>query len=1181
MISEPGIEAGDIRLEGVVLAYLRALDAGNIVEPKDLIAAHPDLAEELRKFFADQERLAAMVSPLRASAGGPPAVNMVGRSFDDYELLGEIARGGMGVVYRARQISLNRTVALKMIAVERLSDPGVYVRFQREARLVAQFDHPNIVRVYGFGEYASRPYYALEFVSGGSLAEHLSGRPWSPVVAAHLVARLADAIAYAHDKDIVHRDLKPANVLLAPSNAEHGIALSGMQGFYVPKITDFGLSKRLQTDSDHLTLAGDRLGTPAYMAPEQADGRPSDKATDIFGLGAIFYELLTGRPPFQGETIAEVVKRARAGEFRRPRQVNPGVPPNLERICLKAMAADPEQRYHSVAAMALDLRRALRPRRWLPWLSAAAVLTIVVGSISFLAGHIGARQNSAGEEGGLAEAESPTDERELARRAEAMLRTHCYRCHGKGGSVEGGFNDVLDPPSLVARKKVIPHDPEHSRLFKRVARGDMPPEEESTRPTPAEIETLRQWIAAGAPAFDPNPSGRKFLEPEPMLRLIRDDLERANNQDRPFLRYFTLTHLFNAGLPEDGLQSYRAGLAKLVNALSWEREITPPPAIDPARTVFRIDLRHYRWDAKMWDTITEACIYKVGYTTDAARACAALSGCAQPHVRADWFVFAASRPPLYHHLLRLPATDRELEHQLGVDVERELREFRAVRAGFNRSGVAQNNRLLERHPSKYGAYWKSYDFAGNDGRQNLFKHPLGPGTRENDFQHDGSEIIFSLPNGMHGYFLADAAGRRIDVAPITVVKDVRQKDATVRNGISCMACHVGGIIEKEDQVRKHAERSRGAFSIQEHDTIRALYPPPEAFQALVQQDRKRYAAAVEQTGVPPGKTDPIVALAARYEWDLDLALAAAEVGLTAAEFQERLTESKSEEIARLFGSLRTQGGTVRRQVFEKNFKRLVGDLQLGVVPNEVAATNNDGIVVNSIGMKLKAVPAERYSIGSTRDEPGREEGEVRRTVDITKPYFIGVHEVTQEQYTKVIGTNPSYFAATGGGRALVQNQDTRRFPVESLSWLQAREFCERLSAMPEEKAAGRHYRLPSEAEWEIACRAGASTAYGFGNEAARLGEFGWYEKNASNMPRPVGQLKPNAWGLHDMHGNVREWCADQWDSELPFRVQRGGSWLDSPKHCRSAYRGRSLETFGGEGGKNFGLRVVMEVRGPN
>ena len=172
--------------------------------------------------------------------------------------------------------------------------------------------------------------------------------------------------------------------------------------------------------------------------------------------------------------------------------------------------------------------------------------------------------------------------------------------------------------------------------------------------------------------------------------------------------------------------------------------------IDPARTIFRIDLRDYGWKTAIWDRVVAAYPYGVTYRTRTATACSDMCQTPLPHVRADWFVFTASRPPLYHEVLDLPKTDRELEKILHVDVDGGIRDEDVARAGFNGSGVSRNNRLLERHKSPYGAYWKSYDFAGNIDRQNLFQCPLGPGTKDNHFKHDGGEIIFSLPNGLQG-----------------------------------------------------------------------------------------------------------------------------------------------------------------------------------------------------------------------------------------------------------------------------------------------------------------------------------------------------------------------------------------------------------------------------------------------
>jgi hypothetical protein len=637
-----------------------------------------------------------------------------------------------------------------------------------------------------------------------------------------------------------------------------------------------------------------------------------------------------------------------------------------------------------------------------------------------------------------------------------------------------------------------------------------------------------------------------------MLHFIRRDLEQADRKDRAFYRYFTITHLYNAGLPDDALQSYRSGLAKLVNNLSWEQEIVVPAAIDPRHTIFRIDLRDLQWDDKVWERILREYPYGILHDADAARFFHEAMGCRLPHVRADWFVFAASRPPLYHEILRLPATAGQLENLLRVDVAKNIRELRAVRAGINESGVSNNNRLLERHKSIHGAYWRSYDFAapkgGDDDRKNLFQHPLGPEPAKNAFRPDGGEIIFSLPNGLHGYMLVNGKGERINRGPPDIVRDPKQRDGgAVINGISCMSCHTRGLIFKADKIRNHVKENYAAFERDEADTVFRLYPPPEKFRQLLEGDNKLFAKAVLATGAQFGTTDPIVALASRYEWELDVDLAAAEAGLQRKEFLKRLGLSKLR--SRDLGVLRT-GGTVQRQVWEANFASLAGELGLDIfrpAPDvePVPAKPKDDILVNSIGMKLKRIP--------------------------DRAFRMGVYEVTQAEYQKVMGVNPSHF----------RGPDTVRHPVECVSWKDAVKFCEKLSA-----SEGRVYRLPTEAEWEHACRADSRTAYSFGDDAAKLGEHAWFKGNAENKTHNVGTRTANPWGLHDMHGNVREWCADYFDknydpnsplaaSVAAFRVLRGGSYNEDADACRSTTRRSSLENLGT--GTEFGFRVVLDL----
>jgi WD40 repeat protein/predicted Ser/Thr protein kinase len=263
-----------------------------------------------------------------------------------YEVLGELGRGGMGVVYEARQKSLNRVVALKVIRDSVLAGPEEVRRFHREAEVAAGLQHPHIVQIYEVGRWEGYSYLALECLAGGTLARRLAGNPQEPRRAAELVATLARAMHHAHEHGVVHRDLKPANVLLTEDGA--------------PKITDFGLAKRLDTASGD-TKSGDVLGTPSYMAPEQAAGKNSavDARTDVYALGAVLYEMLTGRPPFKGANVLATLSQAIARDPLAPSRLQPGIPRDLDTVCLKCLHKEPARRYQTAAALAEDLDRFL------------------------------------------------------------------------------------------------------------------------------------------------------------------------------------------------------------------------------------------------------------------------------------------------------------------------------------------------------------------------------------------------------------------------------------------------------------------------------------------------------------------------------------------------------------------------------------------------------------------------------------------------------------------------------------------------------------------------------------------------------------------------------------------------------------------------------------------------------
>jgi len=534
---------------------------------------------------------------------------------------------------------------------------------------------------------------------------------------------------------------------------------------------------------------------------------------------------------------------------------------------------------------------------------------------------------------------SPAADDALATKARAVLQAHCYRCHGKDGSLEGGMSYILDRDKLITRKKIIPNDAPSSSLYKRVAAGKMPPPEESTRPSKDEIAVLRQWIDSGASRFAPA-AQRPIMGGSSVYAAILADLENLERRSRRFTRYFSVSHLYNKGLSDDELQTYRMALSKLLNSLSWHPRITPPKTIDSARTIYRIDLRDYMWDANLWNRLLSDYPYGIAPDSAVARACSVATGTRLPVLRADWFIATVSRPPLYYDLLQIPTSASELERQLRVDVAVDIQQERVARAGFNGSGVSRNNRLIERHDSVHGAYWRTYDFdevkqnlTDRDillpDRRNLFAYPLGPGFTDNAFQHAGGEIIFNLPNGLQAYMLVNANNERVNKAPTTIVSDPKRPDRAVEPGISCISCHLPGIIQKADQIRDHVAKNPKQFPKAAAELISALYPTEKKMKALMDEDAERYQRALEKTGVRLGKFEPISTLALRYEADVDLPTAAAEVGVKPEDFIKTL--DRFEAHPGNLGALKIAGGTVSRPVLIQAFADLVRSLHLGTL----------------------------------------------------------------------------------------------------------------------------------------------------------------------------------------------------------------------------------------------------------
>jgi hypothetical protein len=530
-----------------------------------------------------------------------------------------------------------------------------------------------------------------------------------------------------------------------------------------------------------------------------------------------------------------------------------------------------------------------------------------------------------------------------------LLRSKCASCHNsKSTAGANTFSDILNIQELVSRSILSPGAPDKSALIDRVEDGSMPvggPEL-----TQAEKDILKEWIKSGAETFSPDTATVPdvgFISNDDLEACMLQDLKEQRPEDRSFFRYLNLGNLYNSNRKGE-LERTRLAVNKLLNSLSWRKDIKNPVVIDGTQTLLRIDLRNYRWTPEMWEEISLNNPYPERIESPKQTSLSQMTRTQTPYVRADWLVFKASRPPLYHKLLfdlpkmspRVGTTraDKALETLLSVNAAENLREGNVVKAGFRQSNVTKSNRTIERHETPYGGYWKSDDFTSRVGRQNIFDHPT-------DYVKDGGEYIFSLPNGLHGYLITDAAGNRLDGAPTNVVVDPNriQKDGVVLNGVSCMNCHQRGMKRQDDDVLEYFNRLEdqlknggslrpvserpvndkgGGINLAVETNLRQVlrdvkraYKGNEVLNQVFSQDESAFNKAIEKTGNSVEVSDPVFATATQFEAPLDIKSLASELGQE-PEIVEQFLKTHLELSQRLGIGKAT---IVDRDVFNANF----------------------------------------------------------------------------------------------------------------------------------------------------------------------------------------------------------------------------------------------------------------------
>jgi formylglycine-generating enzyme required for sulfatase activity/tRNA A-37 threonylcarbamoyl transferase component Bud32 len=1039
-------------------------------EEVDAVAAHVETCTgceaELQRLDAATDSL---IAGLRAPPTRPPTDSP---ELPGYEIVAPIGRGGMGVVYEARQTSLNRSVALKRLPAGRAS-----ARARAEAEALGRLRHPNIVQIHEVAEHAGALYLVLELIPGGSLAGRLRGRPQPPAAAAELVRTVARAVHFAHATHIVHRDLKPSNILLDPRDA-------GPTRYGVPKVADFGIAKHLTADTSE-TRDGDILGTPGYMAPEQASGKLDETgpAADVYALGAILYEMLTGRVPLQGTTPLETLELLRHEEPVPPRQLQPGVPRDLETICVKCLQKDPGRRYSDAEALAADLD-------------------------AFLAGRpITARPVGAVE------------------RAVKLARRH------------PGRTVAIAATAMVVLGAAVAADTVRSqRAADRVA---------------AEERRLNDLRAADLAAADRERAARAAdlidalaTAQTPVVSRIIADLAPVRDHARAKVRDLAAQPIGT----KPGLHGRMAALAIDAGPAAELADYLPtcrPDEVGPLRDLLRP--RSAEVAPRLWAILADAGADPGGRLRAA---------CALARLTPDDPRWKGVAPAVADVLVG--------EYSLGAAAWADA--LAPVRA-------ALIPELMTRYPAA---------------RQRLRSGKLG----ESEFAAEVSGLDRTA--GLLARYTAD---RPSDLAELTMTVEARHHPPFAR----AIVAHRGAVVPllraelgktaagpaAEALAVRQANAAAVLLALDEADALWPVLkhsPDPTARSHLVHR-----LAAVG--------TDP-AALVRRFRAGPDVSvrrailLALGEFPLTALPAGDR--EALTTELLSVYRDhpdpgLHAATDWLLRQKWGRTEDLTRIDGELARRTNHPDPT--DGVkdwFVNTRRQTFAVVrgPVE-FVMGSPPTEPGRPTAsEDLHTKRIDRSFAIAAREVTVAELLQAVPDHE-------WGKDYSPGPDT---PAVKVGWYRAAAYCNWLSGVngiPEDQwcyepidkgnytegmrikpghLALAGYRLPTEAEWEYAARAGAATARHFGRSDELLSHYAWWMKNSDDRARPVGRLKPNDLGLFDMLGNALEWVEDpavRYDPEARLdqentnflivterrsRVQRGGSFLYQPAALRSAAR---------------------------
>jgi formylglycine-generating enzyme required for sulfatase activity/serine/threonine protein kinase len=1060
-----------------------------------------------------------------------------------YEIEKTLGKGGMGEVLLATDKRLDRQVAIKRIRGDSSRSKTAVNRFLTEAKAIASLSHPNIVHINDYGRDKEGPFLIMEYVDGGSLLDRCRDGALPIDQAIELTSQLCDGLAKAHDRGIIHRDIKPANILLTKDG--------------VPKLSDFGLAKAESTDTG-MTVAGAVLGTLDFMPPEQRrDAALADARSDLWSLAATLYQMVTGESP---------------------RVIDLDLcPPELRAFLAQGLKSKKEDRYQSAREFRDALNRAAdstQPTR---------LDQLITGECP----QCHAKNEST---------------RKFCRGCAEPLEVLCLRCNAKMPIWENicGECGTKQLELLQPRREALQANRDSALACLELLDFDNAKKFASNiqDETDPRLQHLRAWCNGFLIEID----NRRAQE----LQHVQQLLAEATSHER--------AHDYTAAIRtlEQVPESLRS-ISIDDNGITATAMLSRIESIEKRRQRLEIQIREQIAKREM-DGLSDLVLDLLEISpnrNDLLRLKSQLEERTAKliAIRDEAFAEAQSKrksqdyegalgelakidpsvmePSMVTEKNELVQTIRELNQLLrSIQIAIEAKNYTGLSDQVNRflelkcdhaemqqlraqllERDAQNLQKIKQLISNAEDYKRSIRF--EDALKLLLTIPMEYRTeatnaltdscsrleteRKRAFENlrtgikrgrydEGLEGVQAYQSLLHSHSLADTELNRLlpefqkEIERSEANRAIAKQVLIALVAIGTPAIFIGSIVSINNHNRWVEEQMRIA-------AIKAEKEEKEASDRKKVEERIAAEKAESEAKERKREQERIAnekAIAAKAKAEVDRIAAEAEAKAEADRIAAAEAKAEADRIVAAKAKAEAD-----RIVAEAQAKAEADRIAVEAQAKEAKAIFAERPFINSINLALKKLPAGKFVMG---------EGSDAHEVSLTKPFYIGVYEVTQEQYQRVMGTNPSFFEGASN-------------PVEDVSWEDAVRFCRKLSELPEEKNAGRVYRLPTEAEWEYACRGGTTTEFSFGDDRSKLGEYAWVDKNSGRATHPVGKKKPNAWGLYDMHGNVWEWCSD-WYGDYPkgavtdpvgpvngsLRVRRGGSWFLDAAICVSALR---------------------------